>query len=86
MAKKSDYSLFIDFFLQFIKKIGLFIIFLGSHYPLFIIKKSHYSLIIIPHPDPLVCLISLKIKKGHKMLSSAAVVIVAFRVESAVQL
>ena len=23
-----------------------------AHYPLFIIKKRHYSLIIIPHPDP----------------------------------
>ena len=47
-------------FLQFIKKsTGLFIIFLGSHYSLFIIfwliihyKNGHYSLIIIPHPDP----------------------------------
>ena len=27
------------------------IIFL-AHYSLFIIKKGHYSLIIIPHPDP----------------------------------
>ena len=37
MAKKSDYSLFIIFFLQFIKKIGLFIIFqvLIIHYSLF---------------------------------------------------
>ena len=52
------YSLF---FLQFIKKIGLFIIFQAlnihytlflAHYSLFIIKKGHYSLIIIPHPDP----------------------------------
>ena len=49
------------FFLQFIKKIGLFIIFRPSiftiyyflaHYSLFIINKGHYSLIIIPHPDP----------------------------------
>ena len=23
-----------------------------DHYSLFIIKKGHYSLIIIPHPDP----------------------------------
>ena len=23
-----------------------------AHYSLFIIKKGHYSLIIIPHPDP----------------------------------
>ena len=60
MAKKSDYSLFINFFFNSLK-IGLFIIFRPSlftihyflaHHSLFIIKKCHYSLIIIPHPDP----------------------------------
>ena len=57
MAKKSDY-----FFLQFVKNIGLFINFKPSlftihyflaYYSLFIIKKGHYSLIIITHPGPL---------------------------------
>ena len=64
MAKKSDYSLFIIFFFNSLKKIGLFIIFRPSiftihyflaHYSLFSIKKGHYSLIIIPHPDPRAC-------------------------------
>ena len=58
---KSDYSLFIYFFFYSLKIIGLFIIFRHSlftihffqaHYSLFIIKKGHYSLIIIPHLDP----------------------------------
>ena len=61
MAKKTDNSLFINFFLQFTKEIGLFINFQGLiiHYSLFFgslftihYKKGHYSLIIIPHPDP----------------------------------
>ena len=61
MAKKSDYSLFINFFVNSLKNriihyflgshYSLFIIFM-AHYSLFIIKKGHYSLIIIPHPDP----------------------------------
>ena len=61
VAKKSDYSLFINFFFNSLKNMiihyfigphySLFIIFL-AHYSLFIIKKGHYSLIIIPHPDP----------------------------------
>ena len=62
MAKKSDYSLFINFYFNSLKKnriihyflgshYSLFIIFL-AHYSLFIIKKGHYSLIIIPHLDP----------------------------------
>ena len=60
MAKKSGYSLFINFFFNLLKKIGLFIIFRPSiftihyflaHYSLFIMKKGHYSLIIIPHLD-----------------------------------
>ena len=58
---KSDYSLFINFFFYLLKIIGLFIIFRPpfytihyflAHYSQFIIKKGHYSLIIIPHPDP----------------------------------
>ena len=61
MAKKSDYSLFINVFFNSLKKIGLFIIFRPSIFTirfffgsLFTIhhKKGHYSLIIIPHPDP----------------------------------
>ena len=28
-----------------------------AHYPLFVIKKGHYSLIIIPHPDPHMCVL-----------------------------
>ena len=63
MAKKSDYSVFINFFFNSLKNriihyflgpyYSLFItcIFL-AHYSLFIIKKGLYSLIIIPHPDP----------------------------------
>ena len=61
MAKKSDYSLFINFFFNSLKnriihyfsgpQYSLFINFL-AHYSLFIIKKGHYSLIIIPHLDP----------------------------------
>ena len=56
---KSNYLLFI-LFSAIHKEIGLFIIFRPSlftihyffaHYSIFIIKK-HYSLIIIPHPDP----------------------------------
>ena len=68
MAKKSDYSLFINFFFNSLKyriihyvlgsHYSLFIIFL-AHYSLFIIKKGHYSLIIIPHPDPHVYNVSL---------------------------
>ena len=60
MAKKSDYSLFINFFFNSLKnriihyslgpQNSLFINFL-AHYSLFVIKKGHYSLIIIPHPD-----------------------------------
>ena len=30
---------------------SLFTIHFWAHYSLFIIKKEHYSLIIIPHPD-----------------------------------
>ena len=55
MAEKSDYSLFINFFLNSLKKIGLFINFWPSlftiffaHYSIFIIKKgplftNHYT-------------------------------------------
>ena len=63
MAKKSDYSLFINFFFNSLKnriihyflgsRYSLFIIFL-AHYSLFIIKKGHHSLIIIPQPDPFI--------------------------------
>ena len=69
MAKKSDYSLFINFFSNSLK-IGIFIIFRPSsfafqyslaHYSLFIIKKGHYSLITIPHLDPLISILS----NGH---------------------
>ena len=80
MAKKSDYSLFINFFFNSLKKIGLFIIFRPSiftiHYffdSLFTInyKKGHYLLIIIPYPDPLIYkiwkkLILYKIIKQNK--------------------
>ena len=62
MAKKSDYSLFINFFFNSLKNriihyflgshYSLFVIVL-AHYSLFIIKKGHYSLFIIPHLDPL---------------------------------
>ena len=61
MAKKSDYSLFINFFFNSLKNriihyflgshYSIFIIFL-AHFSLFIIEKGHYSLIIIPHLDP----------------------------------
>ena len=60
MAKKSDYSLFIIFFFNSLKN-RIIHYFLRSHYSLFIIfgslftihyKMGHYSLIIIPHPDP----------------------------------
>ena len=59
VAKKSDYSLFINFFFNSLK--NRIIHFLGPHYSLFTIfgtlftihyKKGHYSLIIIPHLDP----------------------------------
>ena len=44
MAKKSDYSL--------IFRPSLFTIhYFLAHYSPFIIKKGHYSLIIMPHPD-----------------------------------
>ena len=62
MAKKSDYSLLINFFFNSLKKNRIIHYFLGSHYSLFIIflanyslfiiKKGHDPLIIIPHPDP----------------------------------
>ena len=60
MAKKTDYSLFINFFSNSIKN-RIIHYFLGPHYSLFIClarysqfitKKGHYSLITIPHPDP----------------------------------
>ena len=60
MAKKSDYSLLINFFFNSVKKQDYSLFFSPSiftihyflaHYSLFIIKKGHYSLIIIPHPD-----------------------------------
>ena len=61
MAKKSDYSLYINFFFNSLKDriihyflgshYSLFIIFL-AHYSLFVIKRGDYSLIIIPHLDP----------------------------------
>ena len=62
MAKKYDYSLFANFFFNSLKILDYSLIFSASiftihyflaHYSLFIIKKGHYSLIIIPHPDPL---------------------------------
>ena len=61
MAKKSDYSLFITFFFNSFKKQDYSLLFRPSlftihyflaYYSLFIIKRGHYSLIIIPHPDP----------------------------------
>ena len=51
-------------FLQFIKKKDYSLIFRPSlftihyflaHYSLFILTKGHYSLIIIPHLDPHIC-------------------------------
>ena len=66
MAKKSDYSLFINFFFNPLKNrithlilsphYSLFIIFL-AHYSLFIIKKGLHLIIIIPHLDPLLLLV-----------------------------
>ena len=62
VAKKSNYSLFIIFFFNSLKNriihyflsphYSLFIIIFLAHYSLFIIKEGHYSLIIIPRPDP----------------------------------
>ena len=61
MAKKSDYSLFINFFFNSLKKLDYSLFFrpllFTIHYffgSLFTIhyKKGHYSLIIMPHPDP----------------------------------
>ena len=60
VAKKSDYSLFIIFFFHPLKnriihyfRPSLFTIhYFLANFSLFIIKKGHYSLIIIPHPDP----------------------------------
>ena len=63
MEKKSDYSLFINFFFNSLKKNRIihYILGLHIHYSLFFgslftiyYKKGHYSLIIIPHSDPLV--------------------------------
>ena len=60
MAKKSDYSLFINFFFSSLKMSDYSLI-LGPHYSQFIIfcslftihyKKGHYSLIIIPIQTP----------------------------------
>ena len=60
MEKKSDYSLFIIFFFNSLKydyslflRLSLFSIhyFLCSLFTIHY-KKGHYSLIIIPHPDP----------------------------------
>ena len=51
----------VNFFFNSLKNMGLFVNFWPSlftihyflaDYSLFIIKKRHYSLIIIPHPDP----------------------------------
>ena len=60
MAKKSDHSLFINSFFNSLKILDYLLIFRPSlftiHYfgSLFTIhyKKGHYSLIMIPHPDP----------------------------------
>ena len=58
VAKKSDYSLFIKFSSKknriiYYFRLSLFTIhYFLAHYSLFIIKRGHYSLIIIPHPDP----------------------------------
>ena len=58
---KSDYALFINFFFNLLEKWDYSLIFRPSlftihyflaHYSLFIVKNGHYSLIIIPHPDP----------------------------------
>ena len=63
MAKKSDYSLFINFFFNPLKtSIIHYFLNLIFHYSLFFgsiftvhYKKGHYSLIILPHPDPHAC-------------------------------
>ena len=77
MAKKSDYSLFINFFFNSLKKIGLVIIFLDliihyslffAHYSLFINKKGRYSLIIIPHPGSHLLDYSLITLTDHKSM------------------
>ena len=60
MAKKSEYSIFINFFFNSITN-RIIHYFSGPQYSLFFFfgslftshyKKGHYSLIIIPHPDP----------------------------------
>ena len=76
MAKKSEYSQFINFFFNSLNNriihyflgphYSLFINFL-AHYSLFIIKKGHYSLIIIPHPDPHFSHYSLNTFPGCRM-------------------
>ena len=79
------------FFFISLKKIGLFIIF-GPHYSLFIIfgslftvhyKKSHYSLIIIPHPDPRIKELLLCLgKTTTACLVSAALLRVEFGIQN----
>ena len=47
VAKKSDYSLFINFFFNSLKKTQGYSLFLGPQYSLFTIFLAHYSLFII---------------------------------------
>ena len=77
MAKKSDYSLFSNFFFNSLKKLEYSLIFRSSfftihyfwaHYSLFIIKKGHYSLIIIPHLDPHIVKIQMKCHKQRHLI------------------
>ena len=84
MAKKSDYSLFINFSFNSLKKIKLFIIFYAlifhyslflAHYSLFIIKKGNYSLIIITHPDPY----ASRLDNGWPVLNIHTVIVLTFQ-------
>ena len=77
VAKKSDYSLFINLGPYY----SLFIIFFGSLFTIHY-KKGHYSLIITPHPDTPVytCRITIKISKGFNALSLPLWHLITFKV------
>ena len=45
-----------------------------AHYSLFIIKKGHYSLIIIPQPDPHTWIILVDFQSRSELLNTKKVV------------